>query len=298
MKYSILGFNQETVVNYKVPDDTGNVLTCDLSDLLILNYVIYALANPKMKHYVDKECNSYVWLNHTHLLEDLPILNITAGTLKNRLTKLRKMDLLASITISNESSQGSKTYYRTTSLLNDAIFETTSQNNDALAGPRHLNVTPDNKQNNKKVVISKDINNFEFGKPKEHKQTLYGKCINHINAFSTSPVIRQLLTDFLDSLCEMKKLRGEKQFAGILNKLKLITLVTKEQEEIIKYSIEHGYGTFYDCRESKRSYGYGSKPKNVAVDIEQLDPSAMTHATQEQKQKFKEDIANGKAKKY
>ena len=81
MKYSILGFDQEKFVNY-----SKDTLKCDLTDLLLLNYIIYAQSNPKMKHIMDENNQPCVWLQHEHILNDLPILNITDGTLKNRLT--------------------------------------------------------------------------------------------------------------------------------------------------------------------------------------------------------------------
>ena len=125
MKYSILGFSQEKIIAY---DKAG--LKCDLTDLLLLNYIVYAQANPKMKHILDENDNPCVWLYHEYILNELPILNISEGTLKNRLTKLRKMELITSKTVANEDSQGSRTYYRITSLLYDMLFESTSFLND------------------------------------------------------------------------------------------------------------------------------------------------------------------------
>ena len=150
----------------------------------------------------------------------------------------------------------------------------------------------DNKTENK--ILSKDKNTFDFGKTKQPKQTLYSKCVNHIYSFSTNLEVQKYLLQFLSAISEMQKLRGEKQFIGILNKLKEITESSKEQVQVIQYSIEHGYATFYDCR-NRKSYG---KTGNVAVDIEGLDPTQMRRATAEEKRKFKEDIANGKAEKF
>ena len=79
MKYSILGFNQAKVV------DAG----LDLTDLVILQYIIQANGNPSMKHIMVDDV-SYVWLSHKKIQEDLPILGITEGTLRNKLSTLKK----------------------------------------------------------------------------------------------------------------------------------------------------------------------------------------------------------------
>ena len=141
MKYSILGFNQKKVVEYQVDSN----LRCDLIDLLLLNYIIYAQSNANMKHILDNENQPCVWLQHKHILEDLPILNITEGTLKNRISKLKKMKLIQSTTVANENMQGTRTYYRTTSFINDLLFETTSFINDLLEKPGHSKMTSYNK---------------------------------------------------------------------------------------------------------------------------------------------------------
>ena len=122
-----------------------------------------------------------------------------------------------------------------------------------------INNIADNKE---QVFLSKDKNtkNFDFGKPKEHSPSLYSKCVGHIRQFTNNAGVISSLQEFLTSIAEMKKLRGEKQFVGILNKLKSITDNPGEQIKIIKYSIEHGYATFYDCRESKT---YNKKPAST-----------------------------------
>ena len=249
MKYSILGFNQEKIVVY-----SKDGLKCDLIDLLLLNYIIYAQANPKMKHRVDDEMKPCVWLQHEHILEDLPILNITEGTLKNRLTKLRKMELITSKTIANENSQGSRTYYRITSLLYDMLFETTSLKNDVLEEPRHFEMTSNTQVNNNKVnkVVSKDTTTeFEFGgtKQKPKKDNLFTKCISLIDSydFSCWGNIRNLLIDYLQFRMSIKdKPLYTNMWKGMLNKLvELCDSDIQQYEAIIKQSIERGYLSFY-----------------------------------------------------
>lgn len=103
MRYEILGFNQEKVIEAEL----------DLTDLMILNYIIQANGNPTLEHIVDGGI-AYVWVSHIKFLADLPILPISEGTFKNRLCELRKKGLIISKTVT--LSRGSKTYYSITAL--------------------------------------------------------------------------------------------------------------------------------------------------------------------------------------
>lgn len=246
MKYSILGFNQAKIVEY-----SKNELKCDLTDLLLLNYIIYAQANPKMKHTTDEEQNQYVWLHHEHILEDLPILNITSGTLRNRLTKLRKMDLIVSKTIANDAQQGSRTYYRITSFCYDMLFETTSFKNDTESEPHHSKMTSNtkvNKDNKVNKVLSKDnTTDFQFGKQKPKKQNLFSKCVSLIDDKTNNPEIRSLLIDWLNMLLEKYRVRNKTLYTNVFKgKLNMLDKYdTKDWKEIIEYNIQRGYEGFY-----------------------------------------------------
>lgn len=247
MKYSILGFNQEKIVAY---DKDG--LRCDLTDLLLLNYIVYAQANPKMKHIMDENDNPCVWLYHEHILNELPILNISEGTLKNRLTKLRKMELITSKTVANEDSQGSRTYYRITSLLYDMLFETTSFKNDVIEEPRHSKMTSNTKvkNDNKEKVLSKDNTTkpeFNFGKPKERKKSLYNKCFDIVLAKTDNHDLQLLLLDWLNMLLEKYRARDKVLYANVFKgKLKMLDKYdTKDWKEIIEYNLQKGYEGFY-----------------------------------------------------
>ena len=270
MKYSILGFNQEKIVSY-----SKDGLRCDLTDLLLLNYIVYAQANPKMKHIMDENDNPCVWLYHEHILNELPILNISEGTLKNRLTKLRKMELITSKTVANENSQGSRTYYRITSLLYDMLFETTSLKNDVLEESRHSKMTSDtltnnntkvNIKNNSKELLQKS--NFEFGKSKPKKDNLFTKCVTLIDSydFSNWGNIRKLLIEYLQFRISVKeKPLYTNMWKGMLNKL--VEMCDNDiymYESIIKQSIERGYLSFYPISSSSKN-DLQSKPWEKGV---------------------------------
>ena len=103
MRYAILGFNQKLAIENNL----------SINDLLLLQYIMYANGNPTMTHIVDDEI-SYVWLSHTKIQEDLPILNISEGTLKNKLSSLKKFGFISSKTYGDKQTGGSRSFYTIT----------------------------------------------------------------------------------------------------------------------------------------------------------------------------------------
>ena len=278
MKYSVLGFSQEKVIKHTVlktwKDKKGEehtqMLKCDLSDLMILNYIIQANASSKMQHYVDKESGKvFVWIDHTTLLENLPILDIQSGTLRNKLMKLRELKLIESITLANGGGQGTKTFYSITSLCDDMIFdwkENTSQKNDMKEEPHHEKSTSNNKLQKdstlKNNISSKEdilTENFDFGKkenkPRKTKNNLYTKCSAMIYNFTDIPALRKLLFTWLDMRLEIKdKPMYANQFKGILNKLDKLSDSATVLCEIVQQSIDRCYLSFFPL-----SYGKSQK---------------------------------------
>lgn len=116
-----------------------------------------------------------------------------------------------------------------------------------------------------KVSISKDIDTRDSAEPNVSpfklstkklatKPNLYTSCINLIDDFVSKNrclKIRQLLIDHLDIMCESDKLHGKKQYEGILKKLYEYGNKNNKYRQIIEYSIEHGYATFYPLDEYK-----------------------------------------------
>lgn len=170
MRYEILGFNQAKAVEANL----------DLTDLLLLNYIMYANSNPQMKHIAENDV-AYVWLQHEKIRADLPILNIAEGTLKNRLLSLRKRGYINSISVANKTSRGTCTYYSLTgltmSLINDEETTTRSFKNDEFKRPGNFKMTSNNILNNidnelfdnilekeKENIKEKESRNFPKGK--------------------------------------------------------------------------------------------------------------------------------------
>jgi molecular chaperone GrpE (heat shock protein) len=110
MRYEILGFNQEKVIEAEL----------DMTDLMILDYIIQANGDPSMEHIV-KDGVAYVWIYHDKFLQDYPILPMSDGTFRNRLSELKQRGFILSST--ERLIKGSKSYYSvselTMSLRND-----------------------------------------------------------------------------------------------------------------------------------------------------------------------------------
>ena len=263
MKYSILGFNQNKIVNYKKvvtvtrqEKELEKVLQCDLQDLLILNYIIYANSNPKMKH-ICKDEKSYVWLQHKHIIEDLPILNITQATLSNRLGKLKSMELIESTTIANNKNQGSMTYYTITEICQEMMFDTEKENqtttfkNDVVDRPLNFKMMSNNISNldNNTFLNNKLFKNNNITKT---GIDLYTFCINCIDDFCSKyneNGLRDNLIKYLNLRLEMKdKQLYKNMWKGLLTKLEKCYNESNNDtnfKDIINQSIEKGYATFY-----------------------------------------------------
>ena len=108
MRSDIMGFRQELLIRYGL----------DLVDALLLSYVQRACVSPKMKKVVDENNQPYVWLQHSKILEDLPILGVKEGFLKKRISHLIELGMLKSV-IRRDEIRGSRSYYTITELCEE-----------------------------------------------------------------------------------------------------------------------------------------------------------------------------------
>ena len=277
MRNSIFGFSQNMAITYNL----------NLDDLLLLQYIMQANSEPGMFHILDENETCYVWLSHTKIQEDLPILGITEGTLKNKISKLKTSGFINSKSIANKSARGTRTYYciteKTMSLLND-MEKTTSFSSDVKPGPRHSLMTSYNKLNNDNKLntdISKDISDsesssdtFQFGKPKQTKPNLYQQCLAIINDYTEDNNIRKMLIEYLDLLLEKSKVEHKplyaNQFKGMLKHLNDL-IASKENgkiEDIISQSIQKSYIGFFPVTNNnyiqQKQQGYRLPPQKEA----------------------------------
>lgn len=276
MRYTVMGFNQEQAVEYGL----------SLTDLILLDYIWRANGSPRMKHITDDEEMPYVWLNHQKLHEDLPIVKMTEGTLKNTLSRLKKEGFIQSMTIA-EGTRGSRTYYTITDKTLDMQYTNDSSSHSQVTGStvsRHSEMTSYNKLNtdNKLSIVSKDtirskastnkrtlsdmITEYSGKPPKKKGANLYQKCWDMIVEYTNNEKLRTALGDYLSMRLSMKDkpLQYANQWKGLLNRLSEIAITIPDQIAIVKQSIIKGWGSFYEVK----SYNNNSEPKKYNENIE------------------------------
>lgn len=287
MRYSILGFNQEKLIQYDI----------DMSDVLLLDYIQKAISQPGMIR-IFEDGQPYVWLQHSKILEDLPILNIKEGMLKKRIANLVEIGLIKSITYANQKSRGSKTYYTITEQFEALQYnsdETTKCNKlSVVERPSVINYTSNNKLNNDNKLnktISKDIvENFEFGtdtvKPK--KQSLWDKCVSLIDDFTDDTILREYLIQFLKRCLENSKESGipiyQNTFKGKLNKLKQLSTDNYIQRKIALQTLDNGWSGFYELKEDKKY-----RKKDVFGEQGKVKSNGYTDADQEEEERINKE---------
>lgn len=242
MKYSIMGFNQDKIIN-----ETN----LDLSDLLLVDYIVRAQGMPTMKHITENE-ESYVWLSHEKLQEDLPILNISEGTLKNRLSTLKKEGIIKSKQVANNESRGTRTYYaiteKTMSLLYDEESTTTSRKNDVVTRPGHFKMTSDN-------ILTSNINNLSKDKllpekSKRKKKSLYQQCYDEILNYFNDEVLVNKIDEFLRLCLKEKWIQYKPQW---IYKLKDLENIKGDKLQSVEQTLRKGWKSFYEPENSTKS---------------------------------------------
>lgn len=280
MKLTVLGFSQELALEYDL----------DVIDLMILKQISYAQSNPKtLKHLNEDTNNAEAWISHAKLLEDLPILKITEKTLRNRLTELRKKELIVSTTKTNPNLNGTKTFYAITEKTHDMMYT-----NDEDRGPVKrtytcpVKRTSDNTSNtnisNKLAIldnnktISKDIveetsnsnelfsNNYNESKSmnilsKNKKKNKYEQCLDIIENYTNNNTLKETLVLYLKFRLEKRDATFYvNQWKGMLNKLDTLASDLDTQIKIVQQSIDRGYLGFFPLAQ------YNKQPQKRFID--------------------------------
>lgn len=274
MRYSVLGFNQSKIIN-----ETN----LDLTDLILLQYIQQACASPKMNFVMTEDDKPLVWIYHSKLHQDLPILDMAESTLKNRLSNLKKQGFIQSQNITTNKMRGSRTYYGITEKTLDYLYSdeemTTSRQKYAVERPRHSESTPynqlnsiDNKLENT-ITINSNSNEF-LGKIKSTKRkSLYEKCSDQISEFTTNIGLQEVLHDYLKIRLQMKdKPLYEGTWKGMLKKLAKMD----NQIDVVNESIERGWASFFEhksCSKGKEKFG---EDDNIISEKGDFDSSGET----------------------
>lgn len=256
MKYSILGFNQAKVMETDL----------DLTDLVLLKYIIESCGSTNMWHKLDSNGMPRVWISHTHLCSDLPILRISEGTLRNRLSSLSQRGYINTTVVANDSGRGSRTYYGITETTNHLLYdyevqydeqETTSRKNDTVERPCHEKMTSDNKLNgdsNSKVSNNKLLDILQPKKKESKKKgNLYSKCVDYISQYTNNVVLQTKLEEFLRLRLDIAKDEGKpfyyNMWPAIVNELDSLANDTDTAIKVVEQSIHKGWKNFYPLKE-------------------------------------------------
>ena len=111
-----------------------------------------------------------------------------------------------------------------------------------------------------------DIDFFGDKEKKPKKQSLYEKCSDCINEYTNSPILNSLLHDYLTLRLQMKDkpLYGVNQWKGLLNKLSELCKEKNIPEDIVRYSIQRGYASFFMPNVSKSAVKSQPTETNVS----------------------------------
>ena len=286
MRYSVLGFNQEELLKYNL----------GMNEVLLLDYIYQAIASPTLEHKIEAGL-SFVWLNHTKILEDLPILNISEDRLKRLLKSLEANKLISSIKINMGKGKGSKCYYYITKecealRYNRRVENNTSNDLDV------LKITPlnsdrrveNNTSNNKLFNIDNKLNKIDNKRIECFIDSYHSICIS-------LPKVRSI-TD-----------KRKKAILKIINKYSKSELEEcfrlAEESDFLTGNNDRGWKADIDfiLREDKLiailegKYGGKKKTRSTARDIERMNKRVQS-LTDEEKKEREEFIANGRAKKF
>lgn len=167
---------------------------------------------------------------------------------------------------------------------------------------------------NNKQVDKKEINNKKENK--EYSQTFrFGNQSHSVIQTANKEVetFKDLYNEHCYNLPTASKLTDEriKAINKLIKKYSVDDIIKvfdiANESDFLRGKNDRGWKANIDfiLREDKfvsilegKYNGKASSGKNVARDIEHLDPDKMKHATLDQKRQFKEDIANGTAEKY
>lgn len=289
MRDSVLGFNQNKAVQAKL----------DLTDLMLLQYIMIANGTPDMKHVV-KGDTSYVWLSHAKIQEDLPILNIAEGTLRNKLSDLKKNDWIVSETV--RTSKGATTYYsisiKAMSLINDVGTENEEPCHSEMTCPCHSEMTSDNKLKDNKLNIdnftnvkleqpavtpqpkrrvrlvdtpNNSVNENTVNQDKSKRKNKYQNCMDIIYEVFEDEDLRKILTVYLPVRLAMKdKPIFADGWRRLLNTLKDMSDDNATRVKIVEQSIDNGWGKFVRLKKYNNYKRIGEQDKSVFSEYGQV----------------------------
>ncbi|MBO5964147.1 MAG: hypothetical protein J6P97_06675, partial [Bacteroidales bacterium] len=121
MRYNILGFDQEKVLELRTYTD-GKEKKLDVTDLLILNH-IYHFPERKGIKTITQNGLEYYWIEYNTILKELPILNIKKPALRERIDKMCALGLIEK-TLAKQGQYSNMTCFRIGEQFEKVLFQT------------------------------------------------------------------------------------------------------------------------------------------------------------------------------
>lgn len=105
MKYSILGFNQEKVLQFQreeMHNGKAKLISIDVIDLIILREISDFMNRKKIIKYIVYD-KTFCYVKYSVIIDDLPIINIKQQALVDRLEKLCSFGFLEKHVVKNQA---------------------------------------------------------------------------------------------------------------------------------------------------------------------------------------------------
>ncbi len=230
MKYTILGFNQQKAVE----------LGLGVDDLLIIRWFVDFYSSSKMvKMNVGEK--TYVWVNYSKVVEDVPILNMKKDTLYRHLKKICEAGIMEHETI---KQGGVFSLYRLADtydmLIGSDLNPRGTDKNPEPYGKKSVTHTDKNLEQNINLLNNYSIKDKYIYSPKEKESVS-----STISAYTENQDLQDALKDFSEMRTKIKKPLTVRAMKLALKELDKLAVDDFTKTDIVNQSIVHGWQTFY-----------------------------------------------------
>ncbi len=281
MQSMFLSFDMNLLCQYKqIVDD--KVLTINVNDAVLLDYIVRAFPSKTLQH-IKEDGISYVWLQHDHIIEDLPILNIAKPRLKQMLSKLKDLGLIITKNYANKKAKGSRAYYAITKKCVDLIYneklkefymnevskykdfnvkdsasEKSYTSNSILTNNSILDNSKELYKNIGKDCTQLNNNTFLGSNKKSKKLSRFDKIETLILNFTGNEKLRTYIRLYFSNCTEIQRNSGKDFYEGMakgaLTRLSELSSDVNTQIKIVAQSVELGYKGLYMPKDENRKY--------------------------------------------
>ncbi len=245
MKYTILGFSQEKALE----------LGLDVYDLLIVRWFVDFYSSSKMVK-MNVGDRTYVWVNYSKVIEDIPILNMKKDTLSRRMKKICETGIMEHETL---KQGGTFSLYRLTDkydqlISHDGNTEGTEKNPEGYGKKSRPGTEKKPEQNINQLNNNsiKDTNAYSTKEELLHsKNEDVGKnnkkeSVNSVIAeYTENKDLQDALHGFVEMRNKARKPLTARAMKLSLNKLTELALDDVTKIAIVNQSIMHNWLTFY-----------------------------------------------------